>query len=181
MKNGGKVIELRQRRRPRDVRKYGNRIIALFDHYSVERDDPITLLLALVDRHVPGFKVRGSVGPCQRWIPVKQTLLIRSVDRYRERHRTASVLTACHHIAAAVLFGETATSLRRRYYEAKREMETASTARALALLESRPLGPALVALLMKAVLRGRLLSGGPSRHGKGWHRALASHNCDHAV
>ena len=82
----------------------------------------------------------------------------------------ASVVAACHHLAVTVLSGETATSLRRRYYEAKRDTEAASTARALALLESRPLGPALVALLMKAVLRGRL-PGGSSRHGKGWHYA----------
>jgi len=170
MKNSGNVIELRHRRRPRNLRKYGKRIIALFN--SVERDDPMTLLLALADCHLPGFKVRGSAGATwQRWVPIKQTLLIRSVDRYRERHRTASVLTACHHIAVAVLFGETATSLRRRYYEAKRDTETASTARVLALLESRPLGPALVALLMKAVLRGRLVGGlhlGVAGLGKGY-------------
>jgi hypothetical protein len=129
------VLDLSEGANAAGLEAFLERVVALFDHFQVERGDFVKLTFELATRHVPGFRFRNPPGAPRRWPPLKYALLIRAVHRYQagKSGSGASVSAACRRIATAGNFGKTsARAIERRYYAAIKDHEVMELANELA-------------------------------------------------
>src|SRR5436853_5156234 len=93
-----------------DLLGYAHRIDALFEHYGIERWDWTNLCLALAWHHVPGFRFQGAPGAPEKWLAIRNGVLITMVERERagKPGRAGSVSAACRALAKARVFGDVA-------------------------------------------------------------------------
>jgi len=107
--------------------QYRNRMLALYDHYGIKLgfDSEWSLIWALANDHVPGFKVirepkRKRGRPNRNPGPLRDIELCCNVVAIVRGPPPRTVANACKILAKRERSAEAASTLRRRYYAAMR-------------------------------------------------------------
>jgi hypothetical protein len=113
------------------MQEANKKIVALIDHYQIDRTLPteqqlLLLVHFLARRHVPGFRIVNPQrrGIKSKWTIAEQRKLVAAIDAHKPKDGVEAAIKAAMQEPTWRWEKENARSIRVRYYEAVRDIRT---------------------------------------------------------